>query len=177
MKVIKIIIGILLSLVIITGLFLTYNLFINPKSPQASAEYKIDGKEIDISYYRPYKKERLIFGEAADSALVPYGIYWRLGANLTTKISTNQDLDFAGRILPMGTYGLYTYPYAENWVLVVHKTTGRISFSEPDSNGIVMKINLPVQTLDESLEQFTIDFVESSIRIRWDTTKVVIPIN
>ena len=86
-------------------------------------------------------------------------------------------MDFAGRILPKGTYGLYTYPYAENWVLVVHKTTGRISFSEPDSNGILMKINLPVQVLGESLDQFTIDFVGSSIRIRWDTTKVVIPIN
>ena len=177
MKIIKIIFGILLSLVIVTGLFLTYNLFINPKSPRGSAEYKNEGKEIEINYYQPYKKDRLIFGEVQDGALVPYGKYWRLGANLTTKISTNQDLDFAGRILPKGTYGLYTYPYAENWVLVVHKTTGRISFSEPESKGIVMKINLPVQTLDESLEQFTIDFVESSIRIRWDTTKVVIPIN
>ena len=177
MKIIKIIFGILLSLVIITGLFLTYNLFINPKSPRGSAEYKNEGKEIEINYYQPYKKDRLIFGEAQDGALVPYGEYWRLGANLTTKISTNQDLDFAGRILPKGTYGLYTYPYAENWVLIVHKTTGRISFSEPDSNGILMKINLPVQVLGESLDQFTIDFVGSSIRMRWDTSKVVIPIN
>ena len=40
-----------------------------------------------------------------------------------------------------------------------------------------MKINLPVQKLDKSLEQFTIDFVESSLRMRWDKIKVVIPIN
>lgn len=177
MKVFKIIIGVLLSLVILTGSFLVYNLFINPKSPKDLVEFKTDEKEISVQYYQPYKNERLIFGELDNGALVPYGYYWRLGANLTTKITTNQDLNFAGRNLPKGTYGLYAYPYAENWVVIVHEKTGRISFSEPDSKGILMKINLPVQKLDKSLEQFTIDFVESSLRMRWDKTKVVIPIN
>lgn len=177
MKVFKVIIGVLVSLVILTGSFLAYNLYINPKSPKGLADFKSDDKEITIKYYRPYKNERLIFGEPDNGVLVPYGIYWRLGANLTTKITTNQDLDFAGRNLPKGTYGLYAYPYAENWVVIVHEKTGRISFSEPDSTGILMKINLPVQKLDESLEQFTIDFLESSLRMRWDKTKVVIPIN
>jgi hypothetical protein len=177
MKPIKIILGILLSLFILGISYFTYNLFINPISPRESVEYKNEGKEINISYYRPYKKERLIFGEATDGALVPYGKYWRLGANLTTKVITNQDVEIAGRKLPKGTYGLYTYPYAENWVLVIHETTGRISFSEPDSKGIIMKINIPVQSIDKPLEQFTIDFVGSSIRMRWDRTKVIIPIN
>ena len=177
MKVFKIIIGILLSLVILIGSFLAYNLFINPKSPKDVAEFKKDDKEISVQYYRPYKNERLIFGELDNGALVPYGSYWRLGANLTTKITTNKNLNFAGRNLPRGTYGLYAYPYAENWIVIVHEKTGRISLTEPDSKGILMKINLPVQKLDKSLEQFTIDFVESSLRMRWDNTKVVIPIN
>ena len=177
MKVFKIIIGALLSIVILTGSFLAYNLFINPKSPKNMAEFKTDEKEIIVQYYQPYKNERLIFGELDNGALVPYGYYWRLGANLTTKITTNQDLNFAGRSLSKGTYGLYAYPYAENWVLIIHEKTGRISFSEPDSKGILMKINLPVEKIDKSLEQFTIDFVESSLRMRWDKTKIVIPIN
>mgnify|MGYP001405255412 FL=1 len=177
MKPIKIILGILISSLILVGSYFAYNLFINPISPRESVKYKSEGKEISISYYRPYKKERLIFGEAAEGALVPYGKYWRLGANLTTKIITNNDLDITGRKLPKGTYGLYTYPYAENWMLVIHETTGRISFSEPDSKGILMKINIPVQAIDNSLEQFTIDFVGSSIRMRWDRTKIIIPIN
>ena len=177
MKVFKIIIGVLLSLVILTSSFLAYNLFINPKSPKDEAEFKKDDKEISVQYYRPYKNERLIFGELDNGALVPYGSYWRLGANLTTKITTNKNLNFAGRNLPKGTYGLYAYPYAENWIVIVHEKTGRISLTEPDSKGILMKINLPVQKLDKSLEQFTIDFVESSLRMRWDKTKVVIPIN
>jgi len=109
--------------------------------------------------------------------LVPYGVYWRLGANLTTKLTTNQDLDFAGRTLPKGSYGLYVYPYAENWLVFVHTKTGGISFNEPEAEGIIMKVNVPVTSLSESLEQFTIDFVDSSLRFRWDTTEVLIPIH
>jgi len=39
-----------------------------------------------------------------------------------------------------------------------------------------MKINLPTQTLDDVVEQLTLDFVGSNLRIQWDTTKVVLPI-
>ena len=38
-----------------------------------------------------------------------------------------------------------------------------------------MKLNLPVESLPEIVEQFTIDFVEQNIRLRWDTTQVLIP--
>ena len=177
MKILKSFLFILLLIIGLAGIYFVYGLYINPKSPLEHVDYTDGDTEISIRYYRPYKNERLIFGTKESGALVPYGYYWRLGANLTTKITTNQDLNFAGRSLPKGTYGLYAYPYAENWVVIVHEKTGRISFSEPDSNGILMKINLPVQKLDKSLEQFTIDFVESSLRMRWDKTKVVIPIN
>ncbi|MDA8947571.1 DUF2911 domain-containing protein [Flavobacteriaceae bacterium] len=177
MKVIKIILVIIISLLVLAGFFFAYGLYINPKSPLGKAEFQTENQKISVRYYRPFKNNRLIFGEAADGALVPYGAYWRLGANLTTKISTDQKLNFAGRVLPKGTYGLYAYPYAENWVIYVHTKTGGFSFSEPNPEGVLMKVNVPVQTTEEAVEQFTIDFVESSLRMRWDTTKVVIPIN
>lgn len=177
MKALKVSIVVLVSLVVLLGLYFAYGLYINPKSPKDIVEYSSGDKEISIRYYRPFKKDRLIFGKAAEGALVPYGIYWRLGANLTTKLTTNKDLDFAGRILPKGTYGLYAYPYAQNWVIYVHQNSGGLSFSEPDPSGIVMKVNVPVQSMEEPLEQLTLDFVDNSLRIRWDKTKVVIPIH
>ena len=176
MKALKITLVILLTLVVVATIYFVYGLYINPKSPQGSAEFKNENTEISIRYYRPYKNERLIFGDASEGALVPYGQYWRLGANLTTKITTNRDLNFAGRMLPAGSYGLYTYPYENNWVIFVHTKTGGFSFSEPDPSGIVMKINLPTQTLDDVVEQLTLDFIGSNLRIQWDTTKVVLPI-
>lgn len=176
MKIIKISLFALLGLVVIAGLFFAYGLYINPKSPLGSAEYQDAEKEITVRYYRPFKNDRLIFGEAADGALVPFGSYWRLGANLTTKLTTNKDLNLAGRLLPKGTYGLYVYPYAENWVLYVHTKTGGFSAVEPDPSGILMKINLPVQQVEQPVEQFTMDFIDNALRMQWDTTKVVLPL-
>jgi hypothetical protein len=108
--------------------------------------------------------------------LVPYGAYWRLGANLTTKIETKTEISLAGRALAAGTYGLYAYPNKESWVIVVHEKTGGFSFAEPDPSGIIMKINTSHQSLDKPLEQFTIDFVDNYLRMRWDTTQVTLPI-
>jgi len=61
-------------------------------------------------------------------------------------------------------------------VIYVHTKTGGLSAMEPDPSGILMKINVPVQTLGDVIEQLTMDFVDSNLRIRWDTTQVVIPI-
>ena len=58
---------------------------------------------------------------------------------------------------------------------MVHEKTGGFSNVEPDPAAVVMKFNLPVESLPEVIEQFTIDFVEQNIRLRWDTTQVLIP--
>jgi len=175
MKILKYILLTVVSLVVIAAAFFAYGLYINPKSPKGTAEYSSGSTEIDIRYYRPFKNNRLIFGAQEDGALVPYGQYWRLGANLTTRLTTNTDLSFASRSLPAGSYGLYTYPYKDHWLLVVHEKTGGFSNAEPDPAAVVMKLNLPVESLPEVVEQFTIDFLEQNIRLRWDTTQVLIP--
>ena len=57
-------------------------------SPAATVTLKTPaGLGATVLYSRPYKKGRLLFGEAKDGALVPYGQYWRLGANESTEIT------------------------------------------------------------------------------------------
>lgn len=175
MKILKNLLIVILSVVIIGVIYFVYGLYINPKSPSGQVEYAKDGTEINIRYYRPLKRDRLIFGTQDDGALVPFGQYWRLGANLTTRIAVNTDISFANRLLKKGSYGLYTYPYADHWMLFVHENDGGLSYNEPDSLGILMKINLPTETLENSIEQFTIDIIDQNIRMRWDTTQVLIP--
>ncbi len=53
MKIIKISLFALLGLVVIAGLFFAYGLYINPKSPLGTAEFKAVDKEISVRYYRP----------------------------------------------------------------------------------------------------------------------------
>ena len=58
----------LLGFVIVIGIYFAYNI-LNPKSPLETVS--TDDSNISITYSRPYKNDRLIFGEENDGALVP----------------------------------------------------------------------------------------------------------
>ena len=75
----------LLGFVVVIGIYFAYNI-LNPKSPLETVS--TDDSNISITYSRPYKNDRLIFGEENDGALVPFGVYWRTGANKHTFIET-----------------------------------------------------------------------------------------
>ena len=72
---------ILYTLLTILAVFLTYAAYVinNPVSPLETVSS--DDSDVSITYSRPFKNDRLIFGNASDEALVPYENYWRTGAN------------------------------------------------------------------------------------------------
>ena len=150
-----------------------------PASPLGSSSLNENGKEITITYSRPFKKDRLIFGEESDDALVPFNNYWRTGANSHTMIKTDSDLNFNNNILSAGEYSLYTIPGQDSWDVAINSDNGFFGIYQPDAADDIFTFNVPVSTLDESVEQLTIDFVTdsigSSIRLRWDLTQVLMP--
>lgn len=158
-----------------------YGTFINPKSPHDTVEYKKDGLAITIEYSRPYKKDRLIFGNKVDGALVPYGEYWRFGANYSSTIETNKEISFSGKPLSAGKYKIYAVPGSENWEVILNSDYDTFGFSEPDKSKDVLNVSIATAKLMKPIEQFTIDFVEDDysliLRFRWDTTSVSVPIN
>src|SRR5438105_675083 len=102
----KILIGIGV-LVLAFVLFVVYNVFF-PASPKGDASISANGLDIKVTYGRPFKKGRLIFGEEKDKALQPYGKYWRLGANAATEITFSKNVNFAGKAVNAGSYRMYT---------------------------------------------------------------------
>ena len=56
-------------------------MILNPVSPKETISYSSEISDLEVVYSRPYKKDRLIFGSEEDGALVPFGKYWRTGAN------------------------------------------------------------------------------------------------
>ena len=78
-NILKIIAGLLLVAVVYIAYMITF-----PVSPKGEASIEVDSLSLRVEYHRPYKKNRLIFGEEKDGALVPYGKYWRTGANANT---------------------------------------------------------------------------------------------
>src|SRR5690349_8853960 len=99
--------------------------FMRPKSPSGKASISHNGLEVSISYSRPYKKGRVIFGDTASGALQPNGQYWRLGANAATEITFNKDVTFAGKPLKAGTYRIYAVPGQGNWEIILNSELGK----------------------------------------------------
>lgn len=180
MKLVKRTLVLLGLLVLAAVAYVVYGVFINPVSPKGSAEFSQADTSLEVTYYRPYKKDRLIFGPSDQGALVPYDTYWRLGANFATVLKTATDISFAGRALPAGSYRMYAFPYKDHWRLCLNDDAGAFGYNEPDYSRDVLCINIPTQTVSNPLEQFTISFLESGktvvLQFAWDTTTVNVPI-
>lgn len=176
----KILIGIGIVVIAFVGWSL-YGLFLAPPaSPKGTAEITSGDLSVNVTYSRPYKKGRLIFGEESAGALQPYGKYWRLGANAATEITFNKDVSFAGESVKAGTYRMYAVPGANEWEVSLNSETGVFfGAAEPNYELDVIKTKVRVQTAPE-LEQFTISFEPDSTGVNmnfvWDTSKVTVPI-
>ena len=146
-------------------------------SPKQKTEIKIGLTDIVIEYSRPSKREREIFG-----GLVPYGEYWRTGANRSTTISLSQDFIIADKKVKKGKYAIFTIPGTKEWEFVLYSDTDNWDVPEEiDDSKIVAKVKVPSQALASPKEVFTIEIVdftnyEFSLNIAWDQTMVTVPI-
>ncbi|MGW8123301.1 DUF2911 domain-containing protein [Roseivirga echinicomitans] len=142
-------------------------------SPAETASYNSNTISIEVTYSRPFKKGREIFGK-----LVPFGEWWRTGANEATTIRFSRDVSFSGETLKAGYYSLVTFPGEKEWEIIFNRKIpdwGTSYFPEED----VLKVKAKVEALPEVVEQFTIDFSEVDgspvLIIAWDKTKVSTP--
>jgi hypothetical protein len=177
MKILKVVL-IILAILASAALFFRFY-YTKSFSPSATAEYAKNGLSITIDYCQPSKKGRLIFGEQSTKALVPYGKWWRTGANEATVIKFSKDVLFAGKPLKAGTYTLFTIPEKTDWTAIINSEVGQWGLSYNDKKD-VLRVPVPAIQQTDSAEQFTIDFNEKpegvDIILRWDTTKVIIPV-
>lgn len=148
-------------------------------SPETTASYKQNGLEVTITYCQPSKKDRLIFGEESQKALVPYGKIWRTGANEATLLRINRDVTLAGKHLKAGEYSLWTIPGANQWEVVINSQTGQWG-TDYDAKKDVFRAPVSSQKTPSVVEVFNISFANQAagadLILRWDTTQVNVPI-
>ena len=154
---------------------------LNPISPKETISYSSEISNFEVVYSRPYKKDRLIFGSEGDGALVPFGKYWRTGANAATTFETSSDILFNGEKLKSGKYALFTFPYENNWTISLSsKSDVFFAIAQPDPKLDVLKTEVPVKPLENLIEQFTIEFSKDSsavnMNLMWDKVSVSIPL-
>ena len=172
---------ILISLAVLATAFIGFNFFnSNGKpSPSATATFDKNGLQVSVDYCKPSKKDRLIFGEEKDKALVPFGKWWRTGANEATVIKFNKDVIICGQPLKAGEYTLFTIPAATDWTIMINQDVGQWGLSyEPKSD--ILKATASSAKVSDSQEMFEIDFKEqpdgTDMILSWDTTEVTVPI-
>lgn len=146
-------------------------------SPEGTYVF-FDGTQelIKVTYCRPSKRGREIFG-----ALVPYGKVWRTGANEATTIETAADLLIGGKRVKKGKYTLWSMPGAQQWEVYINSKMypWGVDFDgnaqrEPAAD--VAVITVPVQSLPEPVEMFTIHGPEdgTALWLDWDRTRIAL---
>ncbi len=126
-----------------------------------------------VSYHRPAKKNREIFG-----SLVPYNKVWRLGANEATELMLYHKTIIQGESIEPGRYILYAEVGENNWNLIFSKDLPSWGAYNRDVNQDVASVMIPVHQESESIEHLTIIFEEKAddsidMIIAWDQTRAV----
>lgn len=169
------------AIVIVIALAMVYLNYRNRTlSPPGSANLTAGDLTVSVTYNRPSVRGRVIFGTEEEKALQPYGKYWRLGANESTEVTFNRDVQFNGAAMKAGTYRMYAVPGAESFEIILNSELGTWGAMEPDHSFDVLRTKVPVEKTTAPVEQYTIQLKEANpgidIVFEWADTRFVVPI-
>ena len=146
------------------------------------------GKWIAVDYGRPILRGRTnIFGDGENRGEKVTGgaPVWRAGANKSTRIMTEADLQFGEHKLPAGEYSLFVDLGSDSSTLILSSHGAKNSFREdieglwgsygytPDKD--VLRVAMDVSQQDRSVDQFTISFINmiqtgGTLALMWEHT-------
>ena len=151
------------------------------------------GKWIDVTYGRPLKRGRDIFGSGADygkGTLLGAPI-WRAGANVSTRLKSEVPLRIGGKTVPAGEYSLFIDLKENAWTLVVSSWPAQQTYDANNKDALwgsygytpdkdVVRVPMKLETLPHSVEQLTWSFIDmtdsgGSLAIAWDKTLASVP--
>jgi hypothetical protein len=176
----KILIGVAAVIVLLALGFAYLNYRNRTLSPPGKTDLTVNDLTVSIAYSRPSVRGRLIFGTAEQDALQPYGKYWRLGANESTEITVNKDVDFNGQPVKAGTYKVYAVPGPEAFDVVLNTELGTWGAMEPDYALDLLHTKVPVERVSTPVEQYTISTVEADggvdVVFEFSDVKFIVPV-
>jgi hypothetical protein len=149
------------------------------QSPTDIAYMREDGRKsapvIRVIYGRPQKKGRTMLGEKE-----AYGKVWRTGANESTEIKLYKDVTFGDKVVPAGTYTLYTIPDKTEWTIIFNSKLDTWGPYEYEEGKDVTRIKVPAGKTESEVEAFTIDFQggkgTGNMVLAWENTLITVPL-
>ena len=144
--------------------------------PQLKTQAKtIEPAVASVIYSRPKKEGRPIFG-----SLVEYGKLWRLGANEATEIEFFKPVVVGQKKVAKGRYTLYAIVNEKSWTFIINKDTDTWGYFKYKQANDIVRVDVPVQKLEEPLESLAMLFEKSAtginLVIAWENTRVALPI-
>ena len=135
------------------------------------------GKWIEITYGRPLKRGRDLWGSGASygkDALVGAPI-WRAGANVTTRLKTEVPLVINGKTVAPGEYTVFIDLKENNWTLVLSTLPVQLKHDPAEKTAVwgaynytpdkdVLRVPMKLETLPHAIEQLTWEFVDMTSR-------------
>ena len=145
-----------------------------PLSPPARTSVTINGKKLLIAYSSPRIRGRKIMG-----GLVPYGQWWRTGADNATTFQTDADLELGGLKVPKGIYTIYTLPGATEWQLIINKQTGQWG-TEYNQRQDLGRVKMNLAQIPALVDGFKIELLSTGgdkglLKMAWERTEVSVP--
>ena len=151
-----------------------------PLSPRDSMSARVGDAAITITYARPRKRGRVIFGD-----IVPWDTVWRTGANDATVLTTDRDLVIGGTVVPAGSYSVFTLPTRSKTTLIINRETMRngepLAGTDYDASKDLARIAMSTKSLATPVQQLTIEVLprragEGILRIAWDQREMTVPV-
>ena len=152
------------------------------------------GKWIEITYGRPIKRGRDVFGGTGANygkAVNPDAPVWRAGANISTQLKTEVPLVINGKTVPPGTYTMFIDLKPNNWTLILSSWEAQTRYDPankaqlwgaygytPDKD--VVRAPMTLATLPMAVDQLTWNFADMTdaggkLVIMWDKAVASVP--
>ena len=151
------------------------------------------GKWIDITYSRPIKRGRDLWGAGAEygKKLNAGAPVWRAGANVSTRLKTEVPLVINNKTVAVGEYSLFIDLKPNNWTLIVSSWPAQTKYDPNNKDALwgsfgytpakdVVRAPMTLGTLPMAIDQLTWAFTDMSdaggkLTILWDKVTASVP--
>ncbi|MEO8075288.1 MAG: DUF2911 domain-containing protein [Acidobacteriota bacterium] len=166
-------------------------------SPPGSSATQLgkDGKWIELTYGRPIKRGRDLWGSGptyAQLLLANGAKVWRAGADVSTRIKTEVPLQIGGKTVPAGEYSLFIDTKSpSDWTLIVSSWGAKTGGDDPRKDALwgsynytpdkdVARVPMKVDKLPMAIDQLTWNFADvtpsgGKLVLMWDTVIATAP--
>jgi hypothetical protein len=148
-------------------------------SPYDSVSVELGQTTIKVCYGRPSARDRTMIG----GEHVPFGEFWRTGANEPTILHTTGMISLGGMHVDAGSYAMYTVPGEESWEVFLSRSTDHwgIPIDEDVRAQEVGSFTVPREEPADHVETLTLSFAPvdgnaTELVLEWETFRIRVPV-